>query len=175
MAAPVRRARLRLGRVPRPRRADLPRPGRLRAAAVHVGCHEPATPRPDGGERELGSSRPARHAAGLPHRRRSLVALPGARLHAAGDEPPHRLTDMTSLTTAAQSRDRRVQGAVTVPLTLSLIAGMVDVTSFLLLDGLFAAHVTGNVVVLAADVATGQPVRPAVVLAVFVFIAVTAV
>jgi uncharacterized membrane protein YoaK (UPF0700 family) len=82
---------------------------------------------------------------------------------------------VTSLTTAGPSRDRRVKGAVAVPFTLSLIAGMVDVTSFLLLDGLFAAHVTGNVVVLAADVATGQPVRPAAVLAVFVFIAVTAV
>jgi uncharacterized membrane protein YoaK (UPF0700 family) len=82
---------------------------------------------------------------------------------------------MTGLTTAAQSRDRRVKGAVAVPFTLSLIAGMVDVTSFLLLDGLFAAHVTGNVVVIAADVATGQPVRPAAVLAVFVFVVVTAV
>jgi uncharacterized membrane protein YoaK (UPF0700 family) len=81
---------------------------------------------------------------------------------------------VTALATAGQSRDDRVKGAVVVPFTLSLIAGMVDVTSFLLLNGLFAAHVTGNVVVLAADVATGRPVRPPAVLAVFVFIAVTA-
>ena len=63
----------------------------------------------------------------------------------------------------------------TVPLVLSFIAGLVDVTSFVLLDGLFAAHVTGNVVVLAADFATHRPVRLTAVLAVVVFIVVTAV
>lgn len=81
---------------------------------------------------------------------------------------------MTGLATTGRA-PRQVKGAVVVPFTLSFIAGMVDVTSFLLLDGLFAAHVTGNVVVVAADVATGRPARLAAVLAVLVFIAVTAV
>jgi uncharacterized membrane protein YoaK (UPF0700 family) len=66
-------------------------------------------------------------------------------------------------------------GTELVPFTLSLIAGMVDVTSFVLLNGLFTAHITGNVVVLAADVAAHRPVRFLTVLAVGVFIAVTAV
>jgi uncharacterized membrane protein YoaK (UPF0700 family) len=65
-------------------------------------------------------------------------------------------------------------GVQTMTLALSFIAGLVDVTSFILLNGLFAAHVTGNIVVMAADLALHRPVRLATVLAVGVFVAVTA-
>ncbi len=56
-----------------------------------------------------------------------------------------------------------------LPLVLSLIAGSVDAISFLGLSGLFAAHITGNLVVLTAHVAAGNPARTAAILAVPVF------
>jgi len=43
-----------------------------------------------------------------------------------------------------------------LPAVLSLIAGSADVIGFLGLAGLFVAHITGNLVVLAAHVVTGQ-------------------
>ncbi|MCS5497710.1 DUF1275 domain-containing protein [Cnuibacter physcomitrellae] len=58
---------------------------------------------------------------------------------------------------------------------LSVIAGITDVTSWLLLGGFFSAHVTGNVVVLAADAVDGRAPGVASLLAVPVFIAVAAV
>jgi uncharacterized membrane protein YoaK (UPF0700 family) len=60
-----------------------------------------------------------------------------------------------------------------LPALLSVIAGMVDVTGFLSL-GLFTAHVTGNLVVIAALVVRGGPPKIAQVLAVPVFIAAVA-
>ena len=56
-----------------------------------------------------------------------------------------------------------------LPTLLSVIAGMVDVIGFLSL-GLFTAHVTGNLVVIAALVVRGGPPNIAQVLAVPVFI-----
>ena len=61
-----------------------------------------------------------------------------------------------------------------LPALLSVIAGMVDVIGFLSL-GLFTAHVTGNLVVIAAQLVRGGPPHLAPILAVPVFIvAVTA-
>jgi len=61
-----------------------------------------------------------------------------------------------------------------LPPVLSVIAGMVDVIGFLSL-GLFTAHVTGNLVVIAAQLVRGGPPRLAPILAVPVFMmAVTA-
>ena len=56
-----------------------------------------------------------------------------------------------------------------MPPLLSIIAGMVDVIGFLSL-GLFTAHVTGNLVVIAAQLVRGGPPRVAQILAVPVFI-----
>src|SRR4051794_5492393 len=81
---------------------------------------------------------------------------------------------MTGTEIARRREDVGALGATAIPLMLSFIAGMADVTSFVLLNGLFAAHITGNLVVLAADVAAQQPVRATAVIAVAVFIAVTA-
>jgi uncharacterized membrane protein YoaK (UPF0700 family) len=47
--------------------------------------------------------------------------------------------------------------ARTLPFVLSVIAGSTDIIGFLGLNGLFTAHITGNLVVLAADVVAGQP------------------
>jgi uncharacterized membrane protein YoaK (UPF0700 family) len=55
---------------------------------------------------------------------------------------------------------------------LSVTAGSVDVISFLGLGGLFAAHITGNLVVLAAHVVTGRAAPLAQILSLPVFIAV---
>jgi uncharacterized membrane protein YoaK (UPF0700 family) len=43
-----------------------------------------------------------------------------------------------------------------LPAVLSTIAGAVDVIGFLALGGLFTAHITGNLVVLAAHYITGR-------------------
>src|SRR5258708_25664996 len=56
-----------------------------------------------------------------------------------------------------------------LPPLLSVVAGMVDVIGFLSL-GLFTAHVTGNLVVIAALLVRGGPPHTAQVLAVPVFI-----
>lgn len=62
-----------------------------------------------------------------------------------------------------------------LPAALSLIAGVTDVTSWLLLGGFFSAHVTGNIVVAAADLVRGASPDLAGLLAIPVFIVVTAV
>src|SRR6266404_3505291 len=56
-----------------------------------------------------------------------------------------------------------------LPTLLSAVAGMVDVIGFLSL-GLFTAHVTGNLVVIAALLVRGGPPNMAQILAVPVFI-----
>jgi uncharacterized membrane protein YoaK (UPF0700 family) len=56
-----------------------------------------------------------------------------------------------------------------LPFVLSLIAGSTDTIGFLGLNGLFTAHITGNVVVLAAHLITGDPAIVSYILAVPVF------
>ena len=56
-----------------------------------------------------------------------------------------------------------------LPFVLSLIAGSTDTISFLGLNGLFTAHITGNVVMLAAHLITGDPAIVSYILAVPVF------
>jgi uncharacterized membrane protein YoaK (UPF0700 family) len=56
-----------------------------------------------------------------------------------------------------------------LPPVLSVIAGMVDVTGYLSLK-LFTAHVTGNIVIIAAQLVYGGPPRMDQILAVPVFI-----
>src|ERR1700733_12144618 len=63
-------------------------------------------------------------------------------------------------------------GTKLLPGVLSVIAGSVDVISFLGLGGLFAAHITGNLVVLAAHLVTGRAASLAAILSVPVFIVV---
>jgi uncharacterized membrane protein YoaK (UPF0700 family) len=58
-----------------------------------------------------------------------------------------------------------------LPTVLSVIAGSVDAISFLGLGGLFTAHVTGNLVVLVAHLATGGRAPVANILSVPVFVA----
>ena len=48
-----------------------------------------------------------------------------------------------------------------LPTLLSTIAGMVDLNGFLSLGNLFTAHITGNLVVVAALVVRGGRINPA--------------
>lgn len=61
-------------------------------------------------------------------------------------------------------------GMKLLPCLLSVIAGCVDTISFLALGRLFAAHVTGNLVILASYVAAGGEAPVADMLAVPVFV-----
>jgi uncharacterized membrane protein YoaK (UPF0700 family) len=65
-------------------------------------------------------------------------------------------------------------GMKLLPTVLSLAAGSVDVIGFLGLGGLFTAHITGNLVILAAHIASGGSAALAPMLSVPVFIAVLA-
>ena len=56
-----------------------------------------------------------------------------------------------------------------LPVLLSVIAGMVDLIGFLTLGHIFTAHITGNLVVLAAVLVSGGPVNLAQALAIPVF------
>jgi uncharacterized membrane protein YoaK (UPF0700 family) len=58
-----------------------------------------------------------------------------------------------------------------LPFVLSVIAGSCDVISFVGLGGLFTAHITGNLAILAAHILSGEPAQVALVLSVPVFIA----
>jgi uncharacterized membrane protein YoaK (UPF0700 family) len=62
-----------------------------------------------------------------------------------------------------------------LPTVLSLTAGSVDVISFVGLGGLFAAHITGNLVILAAHIVAGDEAPVALMISVPVFIIVLAV
>jgi uncharacterized membrane protein YoaK (UPF0700 family) len=56
-----------------------------------------------------------------------------------------------------------------LPFVLSVIAGATDVIGFLGLNGLFTSHITGNLVVLAAHLVTGEPTIFSYILSVPVF------
>src|SRR6267142_1517014 len=73
--------------------------------------------------------------------------------------------------TTAPSVDRSL-GTKLLPSVLSLTAGSVDAIGFLGLGGLFTAHITGNLVILAAHVASGGTAPLAPMLSVPVFMAV---
>jgi uncharacterized membrane protein YoaK (UPF0700 family) len=74
------------------------------------------------------------------------------------------------MASASSVRNRRAVQALLV--VLSIIAGCTDVIGFLGLDGLFTAHITGNLVVLAAHIAGGIEAQLSKLLSVPIFIAV---
>jgi uncharacterized membrane protein YoaK (UPF0700 family) len=63
-------------------------------------------------------------------------------------------------------------GAKLLTFVLSVTAGSVDVIGFLGLGGLFTAHMTGNLVILATHIATGRAASLTHILSVPVFVAV---
>src|SRR5579862_6021188 len=62
-------------------------------------------------------------------------------------------------------------GTKLLPSVLGLTAGTIDVIGFLALGGLFTAHITGNLVILAAHLVSGGEAPVAHVLSVPVFVA----
>jgi len=61
-------------------------------------------------------------------------------------------------------------GLKALPFTLGAIAGSVDVIGFLGLNGLFTAHITGNLVILAAHIVAGREASLPLMISVPVFI-----
>src|SRR5258706_972701 len=61
-------------------------------------------------------------------------------------------------------------GMALLPSVLSVIAGSTDIIGFLGLGGLFTAHITGNLAILAAHVASSGTAAVAQILSVPVFI-----
>jgi uncharacterized membrane protein YoaK (UPF0700 family) len=59
-----------------------------------------------------------------------------------------------------------------LPFVLSLVAGSTDIIGFLGLNGLFTAHITGNIAILAARIVSGNPAVLSYILSVPVFMAV---
>ena len=51
-------------------------------------------------------------------------------------------------------------GMKMLPSVLSMIAGSADVIGFLGLGGLFTAHITGNLILIAAHIVSGTGVSP---------------
>src|SRR5262245_7884441 len=74
-----------------------------------------------------------------------------------------------------RSRLPGLRGSWLLPAVLSATAGAVDVIGFLALGGLFTAHITGNLCVLAAHYITGGFSQVGQLLSVPVFIAVLSV
>jgi uncharacterized membrane protein YoaK (UPF0700 family) len=89
---------------------------------------------------------------------------------------------MVSADTARQSDSANAPAAVPATASwlamalftgvLSMTAGSMDVIGFLGLSGLFTAHITGNLVILAAHMASGDPAQLAPMLSVPVFMVV---
>ena len=71
--------------------------------------------------------------------------------------------------TASAAADLAIRA---LPFVLSVIAGSTDTIGFLGLNGLFTAHITGNIVVLAAQVVAGNPTMISYILSVPVFLAI---
>ena len=65
-------------------------------------------------------------------------------------------------------------GTKLLPFALSMVAGSVDIIGFLGLDGLFTAHITGNLVILAAKLVAGQQAPVSYLISVPVFMVVLA-
>jgi uncharacterized membrane protein YoaK (UPF0700 family) len=83
---------------------------------------------------------------------------------------------------ALENRVRQEDGAVALsrleaqlPPLLSVIAGMVDLTGFFTLGHIFTAHVTGNLVVVAAAAVHAGPFNPVQALAIPIFMLALAV
>lgn len=62
-----------------------------------------------------------------------------------------------------------------LPASLSVVAGMVDVAGYMSLGHVFTAHITGNLVVIAASFVSHTPINPVQVIAIPVFVIAVAV
>src|SRR5258706_8533177 len=80
------------------------------------------------------------------------------------------LNAMEAPTTDAAALVASSLGTTLLPGVLSVIAGSADIIGFLGLGGLFTAHITGNLAILAAPVASGGTAPVAQILSVPVFI-----
>ena len=84
----------------------------------------------------------------------------------------HTLTTAGTASTSSLQSARAIQVLLIV---LSVTAGATDIIGFLRLDGLFTAHITGNLVLLAAQMVTGGQAKIAAMLSVPVFMVIACV
>ena len=89
-----------------------------------------------------------------------------SQLSIARPRAEHRVVRMSTLSVDSSL------GMKMLPSVLSMIAGSADVIGFLGLGGLFIAHITGNLILIAAHIVSGTAVSPLHLLSVPVFIAV---
>jgi uncharacterized membrane protein YoaK (UPF0700 family) len=95
--------------------------------------------------------------------------LEGSRVN-SGEMNEKRVTSWSSQKgwsgTVSTTVDRATRA---LPFVLSVIAGSTDIIGFLGLNGLFTAHITGNIVVLTAHIVAGDPAIISYILSVPVF------
>jgi uncharacterized membrane protein YoaK (UPF0700 family) len=86
-----------------------------------------------------------------------------------GSPPTSTSSDPTHPGSAPSVDSRAVQ---TLLVVLSVTAGSIDIISFLGLNGLFTAHITGNLVILAAHIVVGDaaPIAPMLSVPMFILI-----
>ena len=100
------------------------------------------------------------------------VSIRHAYCFTAGMQPPTTKSELSASRPDGETPLARPAAGALLPTVLSMTAGAVDVICFLGLNGLFTAHITGNLVVLAAHYVTGgfSQIGPLLSVPVFVIV-----
>src|SRR5262249_37934809 len=103
--------------------------------------------------------------------RRRLPPRPSSPTRPPRSSPSSAWPSVSSSPSCGPGRRMRAMPDRGLLAALSVLAGLVDAMGFLALDRVFTAHVTGNLVVMAVQIATGGPPHVAQLLSVPIFAA----